>query len=379
MRRIIKTHWLFFAVVMILVTTPVFAQKITYHSKHLEAAARKLAISSRLDTLKLGVTYLRVKNQRIEVRISNDAQVEHIGIPLFSSVMRNLQPLPIYDYLEYALLDHQYHISDNPLDNVNLKFIKGSWAQMSALSDSTECSISNLEGKYYKVTWTTNGRPLVVVTFPVSYDMLASSTRREMEDIFIRDLRTYVGQRMKERRQIDEKALTPIDSTFYVKKGKTYLVNDISNDLYYRKIKGDSLVYVCEDAHPDMSMANLLLADDAGIPDAFITLKFIKYDFKTDSLALPVKTFVSYCRSKGCEVFYGTETVNQKKQIEGSLFFYNKDSGYDHVVSITAPVQSMGKKDYMIRGKVYLYAPMNNVKDLFYNPKKTPRKHIQFE
>lgn len=360
-------------------TITIQAQKVTFLSKHIETAVSKLLLRSQLDTMKAGTHFVNYQGRRVEIRMNQDSQVEHIGIPLFGADIRGLQPLPIYDYLEFALLDHLYKISDNPLDNVNLQFMLGAWSQMATLSDSSECSISNKDDKYYMVSWSVKGKEFVRVIFPISYDMLANSNRREMENIFIRDLRNYVGKRNSTKSKSNEKEMERTNDNLYVKKGSGYIMDGINSNLYFHKVKGDSMAYVCDDKYPDESIANLLIADDASIPDSYITLKFIKYDYKTDSIALPVKTFVSYCRSKGCNVFYGAEEKSKDGSFNGSLFFYNKASGYDHVVSINAPAHGIGKDDYMMKGKVYLFAPTNNVKDLFYKPKVNKKKNIKFD
>ena len=73
----------------------------TFKASHLQRAYEKLHLSTN--------TQLR---NHLSIRTDYRGIIDHIGIPMFSTEMRTLLPSPVYDYLEYALLDHEYHINE---------------------------------------------------------------------------------------------------------------------------------------------------------------------------------------------------------------------------------------------------------------------------
>ena len=53
--------------------------------------------------------------------------IEHVGVPLFNDVMRFLQPSPVYDFLEFAVLNWKYKANPNQLYLSKVIFKNGSW------------------------------------------------------------------------------------------------------------------------------------------------------------------------------------------------------------------------------------------------------------
>ena len=94
-------------------------------------------------------------------------EIEHIGIPLFNEIMRLLQPSPVYDFLEYAVLNWKYKINPNQLYLSKVIFKKGGWESLlqGQLKES-ECFIENRNDKLYIVTWRRNEKEIAVVGIP---------------------------------------------------------------------------------------------------------------------------------------------------------------------------------------------------------------------
>ena len=70
----------------------------------LQTAATKLNMEQQIDNAFAGTTstVTLASGQAVAVRIGADGEVEHIGLPLFSDMMRQQKPSPIYDCIEYA-------------------------------------------------------------------------------------------------------------------------------------------------------------------------------------------------------------------------------------------------------------------------------------
>lgn len=346
----------------------------TYHYKYLQTASEKLGIEQAIDTLPEGVSFLTCKGKRVEVRINESGQVEHIGFPLFH---QSLQRHPVYDFLEYSAMAHHFNLPDNNLNEQDMQFELGSWAKMAELDETYDFSVNNIEGKYYKVTWSKDRQPAVTLYFKAKYDLLANSPRREIENVFISDLKAYKPASDTSAWMLDTTRISTRDGIVYVAKGSSHIIDAINNDYY---LKADSTGFSCvmSDSLPALSIANLMTAPDQLLPDCNVELHFVKYDFQSDSVTMTLKDFLRFCRSNGCVSYFGVENQSDS-EITGALYLSNGASGYDHVLYVNAPASGIGTEDYTIQARAYLFTPMSNVEDMFATQKRRKPLHIIYD
>ena len=346
-----------------------------YATSQLQKAAQKLDIAAMLSKGKLSDT-LFVKGQRIIVRKDQQGRIEHIGIPLFNVYIRNIQPSPIHDYLEFAALDHKFHISENTLQLNKLNFSKGNWEKLYELGDSTACTINNLGDKTYVVQWMKNNQIVLEVSFPVDYELLANSTRREMESKFIAELKGYKEQGANPQQAVDTAQLKKYAiQGILVKEGRNYIINAITSNTYYTKDKkGTTLVY--DNKYIAESMSNLILAP-AALPKAPLTVTFALSTYRNESVSANYSQLYDFCIASGCEPFFGYEGVSDG-MASGTLIMHNRNSGYNHIFYIQCPVEEMGKAGVHLKGTGYIYIPSSNIKNLLASPSKGHSKSYKF-
>ena len=357
---------LFFALCCILVSANgTYAQD--FASNHLEKAVSKLGIADKLSKGSKADT-ISVDQQRIVVRKDANGRIEHVGIPLFNSFVRSLQPSPIHDYLEFAALDKKYKISENTLQLNQLKFSKGSWDDLFQLGDTTTCSIDNLEDKMYVVKWIRQGEPFLEVYFPVDYELLANSSRREMEVRFVEGLKAF--------HLPDSVAPQPIDTIefkkygikgIFVKEGTNYVTPVITSNTYYKKEAG-TYSLLADSQYTSESFANLLLNPQYA-PEATVNMGFSMSTFRSEYVEMDFRQLSAYCTANGCTPFYGFEGVTDGTA-SATLIMHNKKSGYNHIFYIQCPAAEIGKPGARLTGRGYLFTPSSNVKNLFGAPSK---------
>ena len=102
---------------------------LTFKTENMKKAARIVGILDSLECIAPGQTQtIKAKDgQIIEVRKSMHNVIDHIGIPLFNDQMRTLMPSPVYDFLEFAVLNIKYKVNPNTLYLSKVMFKKGSW------------------------------------------------------------------------------------------------------------------------------------------------------------------------------------------------------------------------------------------------------------
>lgn len=357
------------------------AQSLTYYSENLAQASKALGLESNINSLPQGISHIQHKGRTMVVELSDNRQVTHIGIPLFSLEMRKSQPRPIYNFLEYALLNHTYKISENSLWEGDIKFVKGSWATLGTVGDTLGCNITNIDNRAYDVAWLKDGQPVCEVMFPISYSLLANSGRREIEQNFIRDLAAYQYKSDSTEQSLDTLKLRKItDTDLYYIGGNTFMIPEVTDNVYYRRYGDDIPIFskVRNREFPAETFQNFVLGAGEDMPKTDIGIRFVKYDYKSDSLSLDMKAFMQFCKQSGCTPYFGIVSITEELA-KGTLFLQNKDSGYEHVINITAPTSELLSKSVRLSAQAYLYAPLSNIKSLFgdYKRKKTDKIRIK--
>ena len=259
----------------------------------------------------------------LTIRTSDDGTIEHIGIPLFSDEMRRLLPSPIYDYLEFALLDHKYHINENTLQQQKIRFHNGSWADLETIRPSDNCTIDNRDDKWYIVKWTKDNLDQLMVAVPIDYELLANSTRKEMEQNFSRHLKQYHPKRDR-------------------------------SECSASRLNGSV---------PQETLSNILMTSNVPV-QATLSLELLYAGFRKETMTISLSQWMGFCRSEGCTPYYIYEGA-KGDQASAMLLMYNRSEGYAHLLHLHAAISQLEATEQTYQGKVYMFIPTNNVADLF--------------
>ena len=345
---------------------------------NVEKAAKVLNL--RLDSIahgqKPGIYQIGRNGVKLSVRINSSGKADHIGFPLFSSAIRVLQPSPIYDYLEYVVLDHKYHISENNLQQQQLKFKKGDWTTLEHVTDSMRCLINNIEDKYYEVTWTKDKNVVASVNFPINYELLANSNRKAILEQFVSSLRQFTAK-AKPMLKTDSAAMTPYGKEgIYVHQGESYTIPAINTNTYFRQAKDEKLGYewLKDKQHPGETLANCLLSPGSFSGNPSMKVTCYLYNHRKETIQTTVANWMAFCQENGCKPYYGFEGDNQGL-LTATLIMRNRESGYDHVLTVTCQRDQLEADDLQIDAVAYLYTPSSNVGDLFYESSKPSQKN----
>lgn len=340
--------------------------KLSFRTDELKRVAVELKLDS-LDTLRTGYTVIQKDQQPLIVRKTDNGMVEHIGISLFPKAYRLQANGAVLDFLESGLLCNTYKLTKNQLKYMDAKFVKGSWNQMLALSASASCSVKMVNNQVYQVIWKEDNAEKINLLIPIKYDFLMNTPRKELESNFIRDLKSYKMKRMAKDCNIDVAKLKIVKDgadTLYMSSGKHYLLETITNATYYKLEDSLDYVPVIDVKFPIQSVANTLLLDCEKIPMAKIALTVIGSDKKNASITVPVRQLVEFAKSIGCVPYFSYEEMKDGK-LQGSLFLYNKELGYDHVLSLSCDIKDIATDKLTFTSNAYLYTPTTNVKNLY--------------
>ena len=366
----------------------------TFKTAQLSHAADILGIRNDIAYLQPGETKELNSNRGhvVIVRLDKLKQVEHIGIPLFDLRMRSLIPSPVYDFLEFAVLNWKYKINPNDLYLAKVLFRKGKWDTLfNSRLDCCECTISNEDDKLYVVTWSKDGQEVAVVGVPIEYELLANDRRRNMERLFVKELTNYQPPiQNKNEGNISEEDLKIYGTEgLFVLEGQAHLIPNLNQNVYYRLQtiieKHDTIIrgkheteqleavipcIVVDNEHPAETFANLMMSSDDNIPEVIINLDVHMSDYHRKQLSLPFYMLKEFLISQGCQMFFANSSSSEEVQ-RAILFVHNPTRGYNHLLSMKIPTEQLTVKHPQVEAAVYLYIPSISKDRLF---GKTPKK-----
>ena len=371
---------------VILLMTEVTLQAQTFKMERLGKAASVTGIINLLDSLPAGCTSSLPAKDGLTlcIRKTEDGTIEHIGIPLFQTDMRLLIPSPVYDFMEYAVLNKHYKVNPNDLYLSKVLFQKGNWQTLikKQLQDC-KCSISNQDDQLYIVSWLREDQEEAVVGVPIDYELLNNDSRRNIEHDFIRHLSAYDVQ------PIAPKAITEDDLKVYGTEGlfsipgESYIMPELNSNVYYElrtiseeidtvyqgKLTKMTLEAVApfiaiSDDYPAETMANLLLSDEVAVSGTRLKLDFHLSDYHREVVDVTAFQLRDFCRHEGCKIYFAYKGIRDGV-LRGTLMVSNLEKGYNHLFSLRMPADQLTATEPELQADVYLYIPPIDKSKLF--------------
>ena len=367
-----KKHRLltFILTLLICFLTPVSVEgSTTYRSLKLKQLVSALRLNA--DTLRDGETVFTINNRQVKVSVANHT-VTAVGYHLFSDELKALARTPILDFLERYFLQMDYPVADRPTDRMlredRFKFEKGSRATVATLRSDDAFSY-NYELRRYVATWTRNGQPLLVVSFPADHELISGENKIESENNIEGHIRSaHVGS----SKAVSEGLLSPtVQKDYYIRKGGTYLNDMLSSTLYYQQHAG-AYHLLSDVSHPLESAANLMLNTDVAA-DCQLKIKQVMYGYKKKFFEVSLRNWIAYCQNSGCELYYGVESFTDNL-IKASVIAVNTAENYNHVLFVNIPLSVIENKAGVIEAQLETFIPMHNVRNLFDKYHKTKNK-----
>ena len=359
-----------------------------YKADRLRKAVEVLGLQIVPDSLMPDTTILMQSKDGRAVCLRTDpmGEIEHVGIPLFNDMLRLLQPSPVYDFLEYAVLNWKYKVNPNQLYLSKVIFKQGSWETLlkEKLSE-IDCSIENREDKLYIVNWKREEKDVAMIGIPIEYELLNNDTRRNMERAFVRDLKASKPSSTKQNSAVVSEESLSIYGTegLFVIPGKSYIIDLLNQNVYYKlttiyetadtvinnkpvtmSMEAVLPVVVIDPEFPAETFANLMMCNDGSVPDVTIELDFHLSNYHRQKVTMPLSQLKAFCRQQGCNLYFACDGV-QKDKTRGVMFASNLPKGYNHLFSLRIPTEQLISEAPTVQADVYLYIPPIDKEKLF--------------
>ncbi len=288
-------------------------------------------------------------------RVNAYGEVEHIGIRLFPDAMRVMAPSPTYDFLERFLLETNiYHgiEQERLFMDCGMTFTVGNLATAMKIDTTYSYREEKIEYYRYRSTWSKDGKDVLQVVFRMNWQTMSGCSLDELEENFEKRLGRY--------------EIVPLDTMPL--KGN-YIISPVFNNTLYvtgKKGKDGRRDYVFTPKQLSRSVSNLMLADD--IPaDVTLLMKVNRYDYITDTIAVPLRKYLSFCRAEeGCTPYFALKSRNGES-MEGVLLCANRNGGFLHMLSVAIDEKVIEQGRGTVYGTLLPYIPLHNVRKEYLN------------
>ncbi len=359
-----------------------------YKSERLKRAADVVGLQISADSLLPDTMMMKKARDGRNVYLRTDpmGNVEQIGVPLFSEVMRILQPSPVYDFLDFAVLNWKYKVTQNQLYLSKVIFKKGNWETLlNGKLEECQCMIENREDKLYIVNWQREGKDIATIGIPVEYELLNNDTRRNMERDFLKELKAFSPNIKRiPAPYINEDELSIYGTEgLFVLPGKSYIIDLLNQNVYYKlttvteavdtvinnkpvTMNLDAIlpVVVNDTEFPAETFANLMMCDNDAVPEVTIDLDFHLSNYHREKVTMPLSRLKAFCRQHGCGLFFACDIVKDG-MIRGVMFASNLPKGYNHLFSLRTTTDQFAEASPKVTADVYLYIPPVDKSKLF--------------
>ena len=327
-----------FIILLVMVVCFDSVSAATFDTPLLERMAGYLSLQG-LDTLHEGVTNTYAyRNHPLTIRKNKMGEIEHIGLLLLPQSYRDVNPSPVYDFVERDLLARMI-TPDDTEDAFRQKWAKvyfsaGNVETSLRIDTTAQFSYEYVDLRAYKAAWEVGGKKILEMSFPMNYQMLIGGNALELEDRLVRRLRCYQAHDIS---QGISKELPNVGLEFTYT-NSYYMSTMVRNDVYSPDIRHIKTV---------------------SIP---LEITFDKYGYEVDSLFTNYRTWQQFCMEEGCTPYFGIK--NKYNGIyECSVFMVNKTGGYVHLLSINIPEETLKDPgNITATARMYAYIPLYNVR-----------------
>ncbi|HIZ04420.1 MAG TPA: hypothetical protein H9818_00985 [Candidatus Phocaeicola gallistercoris] len=334
-----------------------------YTTTRLQAMASLLPLSG-VDTLSAGTyTHFSYQSHPLIVRVNVWNEVEHIGLRLFEEDTKTSTFFFIYDFLERYLLE--WNLVKGTDEEIRLGFDNvicetGSFADALRLDGTEKFNMVYQPFSGYQVSWSKEDKELLALTFEADYQLISGCNLIELEKNYLKNMTRFRLDTCHSSYKKEDISF-PENDTFYIKKGTSFFIENIRNDLYFQKDEKQEWKLINNPQKPYQSIANLFLAKGASEGyQLSVTLDMYGYKEAKDTIRL--KDWLGLCEQEGCTSFFGMKNKTESTYM-GTVFMVNEACGYIHMLSVTVPVHDIGKQEGFVEGRLFVYIPTRSLRN----------------
>lgn len=303
-------------------------------------------------------------NHRLNIRVNEWDEVEHIGYWIFDTLTTQKQYQVVCDFVERYLLelDLGTQMDRNMRMGIDKVVVeKGNLDNIHSLKPGDRLEISMLEMLRYRVAWFRNDKCLLSLVFDMDYQLLSGCNAIELEQKYLRDVKLIHHINIP----YEDVVIDDVDEEYAIVDGGSYLSESIRADRYYCQDTLSLWRLVCSDNKPYWSAANIMLSPSK-LGDYKLECKLDMYGYHDSSFEIDIHQWIAQTIAEGCKLFFGIKS-RTKRTILGTLFCPNFSGGYCHMMSVEIPVNAFDEGEGEIKGRLYVYVPLHNIDSSYFD------------
>lgn len=323
----------------------------------------------------------RIEGIPLTLEKNHRGEVIHIGFSLFTPQMQAFNPSPAYHFVERYLLQ-LFVEKDKWLVGQMLKEDKVKlWARGVAVTDchatlarilpqvakADNLSITT-DNSHFSVQWMEGDRPLFGMRFPIQYELLWGMSKKEAEAKLYQDLLHAANSPQTNHDELlqlpaREDTLPSVAGNCYVQAGEWYAVEQMNTNRYFSRTADGAWQPLCSIRRAEESVQNFFTRQADARLQANVTQRL--YGQKRLQFGIGLQQLIDFCRSEGCEVFFGIEK-REGNRIHATAMLLNRPLGYNHLLYIKIDVRAIQQPArYLADIELYAYVPTHNLHSLY--------------
>ncbi len=332
------------------------------------------ALEARLDSVSADTT-LAISFRKHPVRIDiRNGIVVHAGYEFFGDTLRNAFPFrKALDFVErYALETDIPSVCRNSKTTMmredNVVSIDGNMEGLhTAAADTTLAfTISVVNNRKYCLEWRRGDNIEYFIEFPLDYSLLVGCDMIENESILAADLES-LNDSISFREQLSPKRddlISMMMRNYYVKPGKTYLIDNLTTNSYYGKTEQDSVFsLICSNSKPLETLSNIIVT--GALPnDINVNLKINGYN-ELPKVGKRLSAIVDYFINQGCTPYFGVGNIDDNMVAQCYVMLDNQFEGYCHLLQLSFDTQTEDVTSGTLKGRLTPFIPMAKVVNLY--------------
>ena len=316
-----------------------------------------------------------VRGKEVHLCTNSQGLVSHIGYRMFNKeLMAYYKNHPVFHFVERYLLeldmglDQRGTVQRMHVDQV--KLVAGTLNQLRKVTPQMDLSFSveEIKRKIYRLKWAFDGQE-VVMTIPANAQLILGANAIELEEIFYRQLPKVFALTGDEVIQDWSSADVTRAGDYLIVSGGIYMSNQVRGDIYLTEKGGKRRLFYSPDC-PSRSISNIMLT---GIFNRELPLKLAlnRYGNKVDSLSVTLQQYIAYCKDERCKLYFGIKRCTDTT-LEGTLFAYQEDLAYTHMLSVDIPLAILRDEEAAINATAYVYIPLGHIADQYFKQEFNP-------
>ena len=305
-----------------------------------------------------GIHQIIIAERKYEVYIKKEriTTIKRIVIP--ESIRHNI------DKSFVSLIEEAYASFLLKINNprfTDIVFLNGNWMLLENLNNNIEFKVTYEDHRNTIISLKSENN-LFSIKLPIDYLKFHSGTRTDIENDFIERLKSYNIQGCRKKTIYNIDNLKHKGKNLYILPGDHYIHSYINQDSYLSITDNDSSCFIVDSIYPVETISNMINIG-IGYP-AFLNITIPKHEYGEKTyIRTTLEKFIQFCMQEGCKIYWGYDSIKDSI-LNGTIFCYNENQGYEHLVQIKCNTTQLGDKKFEIEARAYLFIPTTNVQNI---------------